>query len=140
MDTAATVLGFDFGMKRIGVAVGQTITSSANPLLTLTAKQGKPNWSVVDRLVDTWHPDAFVVGLPLNMDGSEQFISRAAQHFAKALEKRYQRKVYRMDERLTTVAARAEVFASGGYKVLQKSQIDSVAASLILEDWLLDLE
>lgn len=134
--THTTLLGFDFGMKRIGIAVGQAITCSANPLSTLAAKQGKPDWQAITQLIDTWCPDALVVGVPLNMDGSLQFITRAAQHFADQLEKRYPLTVYRMDERLTTVAARAEIFDAGGYKALQASQIDSVAAKLILEAWL----
>lgn len=131
-----TVLGFDFGMKRIGVAVGQTITCSANPLMTLAAKQGKPDWRAITELIDTWRPDALVVGLPFNMDGSSQFITRVAAHFADQLKKRYPLRVYQMDERLTTVAARAAVFDMGGYKALQAGQIDSVAAKLILEAWL----
>lgn len=136
--THTTLLGFDFGMKRIGVAVGQAITCSASPLITLSAKQGKPDWLALTELIDTWRPDALVVGIPLNMDGSSQFITRAAQYFANQLEKRYPLTVYRMDERLTTVAARAEVFDAGGYKALKISQIDSVAAKLILEAWLLE--
>ena len=126
-------------MKRIGIAVGQAITCSANPLTTLAAKQGKPNWATLAELMDTWRPDALVVGIPLNMDGSSQFITRAAQCFADQLEKRYYPlSVYRVDERLTTVGARAAVFDAGGYKALQVSHIDSVAAKLILEAWLLE--
>jgi len=136
--THTTLLGFDFGMKRIGVAVGQAITCSANPLMTLSAKHGKPDWRAITELIDTWCPDALVIGIPLNMDGSPQFITRAAEHFAAQLEKRYLLTVYRMDERLTTIAARAEVFDAGGYKALQASQIDSLAAKLILEAWLLE--
>ena len=133
-----TFLGFDFGMKRMGVAVGQAITRSASPLTTVAASGGKPDWQVITRLIDTWRPDALVVGAPLNMDGSQQFISRAAHDFAEQLMERYQLPVYRMDERLTTKAARAEVFNAGGYKALQTAQIDSVAAKLILEAWLLE--
>ena len=134
-------LGFDFGIKRIGVAVGQSITRSANPLITLPAKQGKPNWESLAKLIDTWRPDGLVVGLPLNMDGSEQYITRAAQNFASTLKQRYPLlPIYQIDERLTTIAARDEVFNSGGYRALQtsKQKIDSVAAKLILEAWLLE--
>lgn len=136
-------LGFDFGTKSIGIAVGQSITRSANPLTTLAAQQGKPDWEVLNKLIDTWRPDGLVVGLPLNMDGSEQPITRAAQNFVSTLKKNYPLlPVYQIDERLTTVAARAEVFNSGGYRALQasnnKKRMDSIAAKLILEAWLLE--
>lgn len=134
------VLGFDFGMKRIGVAVGQTVTQSARPLETLQANQGVPPWERVDKLMKAWQPDALVVGIPLNMDGTEQPLTLVAQGFLNALKERYQLPVYGVDERLSTKDARERLFQQGGYKALQNGQVDSVAAQLILQNWLSQLE
>lgn len=136
MNNASDILlAFDFGTKRIGVAVGQTVTKTARPLATLSAKEGQPQWEEVDKLIKTWRPNALVVGIPLNMDGTPQAITQAARNFAEALRKKYQLPVHGIDERLTTRDAREKVFAKGGYKALQNEQIDSVAAQLILETW-----
>lgn len=130
------LLGFDFGLKRIGVAVGQTVTETARPLTTLKAIQGEPSWDSLNKLLKTWQPDALVIGIPLNMDGTEQPITHAARRFAEQLKVRFQLPVYEMDERLSTKDARERLFAEGGYKALQNGQIDSVAAQLILQNWL----
>lgn len=129
-------LGFDFGYKRIGVAVGQEITCSARPLTTLDAKLGVPDWEQVKKLLDQWHPQALIVGLPTCIDDSEQYTTAAAKGFARQLRKRFQLPVHLVDERLTTVEARAQLFAEGGYRKIKQSEVDSVAASLILEQWL----
>lgn len=131
-----TFLGFDFGEKRIGTAVGQNITNQARPLITITTQEGEPNWNAIQTLIDEWRPHALVVGIPYNMDGSEQFTTALAKAFALQLNRRFQLPVYEIDERLTTVAARDEVFAQGGYKALKNKQIDCYAAKLILETWL----
>lgn len=131
-----TVLGFDFGLKHIGVAVGQTVTGSANPLTVLKAKQGIPNWQELAKLIQTWHPDALVVGRPLNMDGTPQPISEAAHRFVEQLRTHYSLPVYEVDERLTTVAAKENLFSEGGYRALSKQAIDSTSAQVILLDWL----
>lgn len=131
-----TVLGFDFGMKRIGVAVGQTLTRTANPLTTISAKDGIPNWEQLDQLIEKWHPQILIVGKPLNMDGTIQPLTQAAMRFAKRLQARYHLPVYEVDERLSTVAAKTAVFDQGGYRALKKKPVDSVAAQLILIDWL----
>jgi putative Holliday junction resolvase len=130
------LLGFDFGMKRIGVAVGQTVTESARPLTTLKAAQGNPEWDRVAKLIKTWQPDALVVGVPLNMDGTEQPLTQAARHFAGELQNRFNLPVHEMDERLSSKDARERLFAEGGYKALQNGQVDRVAAQLILQNWL----
>lgn len=130
-----TVLCFDFGLKRIGVAVGQTVTRSAHPLTVLKANQGTPNWLLVTQLIKEWQPDALVVGIPLNMDGSQQPISELAHVFAQALREQSALTVYEVDERLTTIEARATIFADGGYRAL-RAPVDGVAAQIILEDWL----
>jgi putative Holliday junction resolvase len=134
------LLGFDFGMKRIGVAVGQTVTQSARPLGTLKAINGVPQWPAITRLITTWHPGGLVVGIPLNMDGTEQPLTAAAQQFADSLYKHFKLPVYGMDERLTSVEAKARLFSEGGFKALRKGEIDSVAAQLILQNWLAQIK
>jgi len=133
-----TVLGFDFGMKRIGLAVGQTITSHASPLATLKAKDGVPNWVDLDKSIIEWQPQALVVGIPLNMDGSTQLVTFAARKFAKKLKQKFKIPVYQVDERLTTIEARARLFETGGFRQLESSEVDSIAAVVITEQWLLD--
>jgi putative Holliday junction resolvase len=129
------VIGFDFGMKRIGVAVGQTITQTATPLDTLSAKDGEPDWKIIEKLIQKWKPGTLVVGVPLNMDGSDQRITHHARQFASALRERFQLTVDEMDERLTTKDAKERLFAEGGFKALKDGQVDSVAAQLILQNW-----
>lgn len=136
MPEIATVLGFDFGSKYIGVAVGQTSPTLAQPLTSLSVKKGALPWKEITHLLQIWSPDALVVGIPLNMDGSEQAITHLAQNFLMELKNRFQLPVFPMDERLTTVEARSRLFAMGGYKALKKKSIDSIAAQLIVEMWL----
>lgn len=131
-----TVLGFDFGTKYIGVAVGHTSPVMAQPLTSLIAQKGEPPWKEIDTLIKTWSPDALIVGVPLNMDGSEQRMTQFARFFSENLKQRSHLPVFTVDERLTTVEARARLFSSGGYKALQKKAIDSVSAQLIVEMWL----
>ncbi|WP_258808336.1 Holliday junction resolvase RuvX [Pseudidiomarina sp. CB1] len=130
------LLGFDFGTHNIGVAVGQTITGTASPLPALKAKDGQPDWAKVAKMIAEWQPQLLVVGLPLNMDGSEQPLTDLARKFANRLHGRFGLPVELQDERLTTVAAKEELFARGGYRELSKDKIDSAAAQLILEDYL----
>lgn len=129
------LMAFDFGMKRIGVALGQTITQSARPLMNLAAKSGVPDWQQLSKLVAKWSPDAFVVGIPLNMDGTEQPLTQQARQFAQSLSQKFLLPIYEVDERLTTKAAREHMFNTGGFKALSDGQVDAVAAQLILENW-----
>lgn len=132
------LLAFDFGTKRIGVAVGQTITQTARPLDTIQAKEGEPNWNAIEKVITKWLPDALVVGIPLNMDGTEQGVTHLAREFAEALREHFAIPVHEIDERLTTKDAREQLFAKGGYKALQGGQVDQVAAQLILQNWFAD--
>lgn len=129
-------LGFDFGYKRIGVAVGQRLTCSATPLATLDAKTGVPDWSMVQKLITQWNPQALIVGLPTCIDGSALYTTTAARRFAKQLKKQFTLPVHLVDERLSTVEARGQLFDQGGYRKLKKTQIDGIAACIILEQWL----
>lgn len=132
-----TLLGFDFGTKSIGVAVGQTVTKSAKPLTVIKVKDDDLDWSKITQLVNEWRPDALIVGLPLNMDGSEQAITQEVKKFAYDLRRKFDLPVHLMDERLTTIEARAKLFEErGGYRALRKPAIDAMAAQLILESWM----
>lgn len=129
-------VGFDFGYKRIGVAVGQRLTGSASPLATLEAKLGVPDWARVGALLNQWKPRALVVGLPTCIDDTEQYTTAAARGFARQLRKRFALPVHLVDERLSTVEARAHLFAEGGYRKIKQTEVDSIAACVILEQWL----
>lgn len=134
---SGSVMAFDFGTKSIGIAVGQRITCTAQPLISLKAIDGVPNWQKLSQIIHEWQPDALVVGLPLNMDDSEQLLTTQARKFANYLYKFFGIKVILHDERLSTIIARAILFERGGYHALQKKgQIDAESAVLILESWL----
>jgi putative Holliday junction resolvase len=129
-------LGFDFGLRRIGTAVGQSVTRTASPLAIIKAQNGIPNWQEVDSLIAKWQPKALIVGVPVNFDGTNQEMTKYARDFAAQLHARYHLPIHEIDERLTTKSAREEIYEKGGYKALQKEPIDSIAAKLILEDWM----
>jgi putative holliday junction resolvase len=135
---ALSALAFDFGLRRIGVAVGQTVTGSATPLELVKAMDGEPDWAAIDRLILEWKPDLLVVGLPYTMDGSEQEISRRAQRFARELEQHYPYPVYIVDERLSSHEAQARLkkLRQQGRRRIRRGDIDCVAACVILESWL----
>jgi putative Holliday junction resolvase len=133
-------LGFDYGTKKIGVAVGQLLTRSASPLSVLYRVKNEIDWISIGTLIKQWRPFALVVGIPLHMDGKTQWITAEATAFALALKDRFQLPVYIADERLTSAEARSQVFECGGYKALKKTAIDSLAAKLILEQWLAQFE
>jgi putative Holliday junction resolvase len=128
----ATLLAFDYGARKIGVAVGQTVTGTASPLGSIAVRGGAPDWDAVVSLVRTWRPDALVVGLPLNMDGTEQDTTRRARRFARQLRERFSLQVHLVDERLSTREARQRLAARGR----TDADDDPVAAQIILEDWL----
>lgn len=129
-------LGFDFGFKRIGLAVGQRLTCSATPLATLAAKQGIPDWGLLQKIVAQWNPTTLIVGLPTCIDDTELYTTDAARRFAKQLGKHIRLPVILVDERLSTVEARDQLFSQGGYRKLKRSEVDSIAACVILEQWL----
>ncbi|NRB38504.1 MAG: Holliday junction resolvase RuvX [Pseudomonadales bacterium] len=136
MQGSRSVLAFDYGTKSIGVAIGQEITASASPLTALKAKDGIPNWDDIGKILNEWKPDLVVVGLPLDLDGNElESIAPRCRKFANRLNGRFGCTVVLHDERLSTVAAKAELFEHGGYKALSKGNIDSQSAVIILESW-----
>ena len=129
-------LAFDFGFRRIGIAVGQVLTKTATPIETVLANNGIPQWSEISALIKKWHPCGLIVGLPLALNGSELYVTKGAQEFAKSLGEHTKLPVYMVDERLSTKAARSELFEQGGSRKIKKSCVDSVAACIILEQWL----
>lgn len=132
------VLGFDFGLRRIGVAVGQTATCTASSLETISHGQ-KPDWAAIDRLITEWKPSTLLIGLPLGADGEETKMSQAARRFGAALIKRYPLKLEFADERLSSRAAGdrfIEMRASGAARRKDAGQLDAMAAQIILENWL----
>jgi len=131
-----TVIGFDFGTKSIGVAVGQSITATASSLNALKAREGIPDWQLIEQLIKEWQPTQLVVGLPLNMDGTEQPLTQRAKKFGNRLHGRFGLPVIFQDERLTSTAAREQLFNDGGFRNLAKGKVDSQAALLIVEDFL----
>lgn len=140
MSTHQTLMGFDFGFKRIGVATGQTITCSASILDTLPNHPKQTNWDGVDAVVNTWKPDAFVMGLPLNADGSDSDVTKGVRKFANGLTERYKKPIYFQDEHLSSVEAEnilQQQRASGkASRKVQKQDIDKLAAAIILQRWL----
>ncbi|NOX77062.1 MAG: Holliday junction resolvase RuvX [Gammaproteobacteria bacterium] len=134
-DAPRTLLGFDYGTSRIGVAVGQELTATATALVTVRARDGKPDWPAITLLIEQWQPDAVVVGLPLNMDGSFHDLSKRAQRFGNQLHGRYNLRAYFMDERLSSLEAEREL--RGKSRKVRAADIDKVAAKVILESWLM---
>ncbi len=136
MSQSRSVLGFDYGTKSIGVAIGQELTGTATPLAALKAKDGIPNWGDIEKILKEWLPDLVVVGLPLDLEGKElESITPRAKKFANRLHGRFGCQVELHDERLSTVEAKAELFERGGYRSLSKGNIDSQSAVVILESW-----
>lgn len=130
-----TILCFDYGTKSIGVAVGQELTGTASLLSAIKAQDGIPDWQVLEKLIKDWQPNLLLVGLPLNMDGTEQPFTARVRKFANRLHGRFGLPVALHDERLTTTEARSMLFAEGGYRNLAKDKVDSFSAKIIFESW-----
>jgi putative Holliday junction resolvase len=146
----ATFLGFDYSQNKIGIAVGQRLTGTASSLTTLISHNKKIDWSGIEQLIEQWRPIAFIIGLPLTMDGEEQETTEAVKIFGNQLNERYNLPIHFMDERLTSREASHLLGYEGltsprrhskpGKKVKKKKQyghdIDQLAAQLILQSWL----
>ncbi len=137
---ALTALAFDFGLRSIGIAYGQSLTGSAQPLAPIKAKDGIPDWQLTEQIIKEWRPAVVIVGLPLNMDDSESELSRRARKFGNRLSGRFGHlfgfKLEFMDERLSSFAAKQDAKERGHKGDYKKQPIDSFAAQLCLEDWL----
>ena len=136
---AASFLAFDYGEKYIGVAAGSRHTRQAQALTTLRGSAKNPDWVGISRLIEEWRPDALVVGLPLNMDGSDNPMTRAARAFGQRLQDRYNLPVHMVDERLSTLAARDILNEAGVPMRRHKARLDQLAAQTILQAFLNEL-
>jgi putative Holliday junction resolvase len=132
---SGTVIGFDFGAKRIGLAVGETSTRIANPLGAIEAEANEARFLEVDRIVAEWRPVAFVVGEPHHADGSEHQVAKLAGKFARRLAARYGIPVVMVDETLTSATAEAQL-RDTRTRAPRKSDVDALAAAIILQSYL----
>lgn len=140
------VLGFDYGARRIGVAVGQNLTGTATGLVTLHNGPHGPDWDALDKLISQWRPAALLVGMPLNMDGTAHAMTRASSSFAELLGQRYGLPVHRVDERLSSIEAQQRLNATGratrrpsrAGKEAAKGALDRAAAQVIVQSWFAD--
>ncbi len=130
-----TILAFDFGLRQIGVAVGNMALRSTQALTIVKAKNGKPDWQALEKIVRDWQPDLLVVGDPLNMDGSAGAMSRRAHKFARRLHGRWGTAVEMTDERLSSFEAKQSMREQGHRGNYKNEPIDSYAAELILQTW-----
>ncbi|WP_370980733.1 Holliday junction resolvase RuvX [Agaribacterium sp. ZY112] len=129
------VLAFDYGLKNIGVAIGQALSCSASELEQIQARDGTPNWDTLAKLLEEWKPDRAIVGLPLNMDGSDSEMSKRARKFGNRLHGRFGIEVNMVDERLSTREAKERAQQQGHKGNYGQKPIDSLAACILLEDW-----
>ena len=130
------LMGFDYGRRRIGVAVLQTLTGRARALATLSAVAGKPDWPAIHALIAEWRPAALVVGLPLNADGSDHEVTRSARRFGNRLGNDSRLPVHWIDERLSSHEAAQRLSEQSGGAGRGRKHLDAEAASVILETWL----
>jgi putative Holliday junction resolvase len=130
-----TIIAFDYGSRYLGVAVGQTVTGNARALSHLKMVDGGPPWDSIEALLQEWQPKLVVVGLPLNMDGTESEMSHRARRFANRLNGRFGVNVDHQDERLSSFEAKSQLSRGSGDRE-RGGVVDSLAAVVILEHWL----
>lgn len=128
-----TLLAFDFGTKRIGIAVGNTLLRRANPLTTINDEKTDTRFAKISELIGEWQPSALVVGLPSNDDGTPHELTALCRRFANRLKGRFNLPVILLDERYTSLAASAQLSAEGIHGRKQKAMIDQYAAQQILQ-------
>ena len=128
-----TVLAFDLGLKRTGVASGELGIGVAHPLSVIHAQSTDARLAAIEKLIQEWQPVLLVLGLPTHEDGSEHTMTRVARNFSKKLESRFNRPVFLIDERYTSTAAESELHAAGVHGKKNKATVDAVAAQLILQ-------
>ena len=132
---SGTVLAFDFGIKRIGVAIGESLLGQARALTTILAEANEPRFASIGELIRQWQPQLLVVGLPRSLDGSEHDMTARCRRFAHQLEGRFALPVALVDERLSSAEAEARLAGQGLGWQARKGQIDAVAAQIILQDY-----
>ena len=133
-EDSSVVMAFDYGLRNIGIAIGQNITKSASTFYAVKAKEGKPDWIKLDSIVEEWQPGLFIVGDPFNMDGTKSDFQKRISKFSSELKKRYEVSVHMVDERLTTKEAKERIKnEANGLK--GSANKHSISAQIILEDW-----
>ena len=140
LNTPQMIMAFDFGTKKMGMAVGQALIESATPLALFPMKDGIPNWDNLHKIIKQYQPNVFLVGLPLNMDDSESELSARARKFARRLRHQTNIETWMVDERLSTRAARDELSHYHAQGRGKKLSADSLAATLFIESWYRDPE
>ena len=135
MTVSGTLIGFDFGERRIGVAVGETVTRIATPMGAIEESANEARFREIGKLVDEWRPAAFVVGRPRHSDDSEHAVAKLAEKFARRLAARYHVPVAFVDETLTSATAEAELRGMRT-RAARKSDVDALAAAMILQSYL----
>lgn len=136
----STVLCFDFGEQRIGVAVGEHMLASANPLTTISSESNDVRFEVIGKLIDEWQPKLLVVGLPLNVDGSAHSMTQLCKKFARRLNGRFNLPVMLIDERYSSIEASEKLITAGIKGRAQKERLDQVAAQGILQSYFNSLQ
>jgi putative Holliday junction resolvase len=137
--SSQTALAFDFGLRRLGVAVGQSLTGTAQPLTTLICNNGTPDWHEIEKLQRQWQANYFVVGLPVNKDGSDTAVTTAARTFSNELKRRFQIPVHFFDERHSSMSAeellKTKRQLGDRRRQIRKTDIDKFASAVILQNW-----
>ena len=138
MTNHETVIAIDYGLRNMGVAVGNTLSSTARPLAVVGARDGVPEWAALAALIAEWKPARVIVGHPINMDGSESELSQRAAKFARQVGGRFNLPVTLVDERLSSREAKSNALAAGHRGDFAADPIDDQAAAIILATWLND--
>lgn len=133
--THHTLLAFDYGLRHIGVAVGQTLIASSNPIGIVRARDGVPDWNGIAKFISEWQPNVVLVGLPLNMDGSDSAMSLRARKFSRQLQEKYKIAVELVDERLSSFAAKQARKEAQGSINFGRDTVDAEAACILLQDY-----
>lgn len=136
LEKSQVFLGFDFGMKYIGVAIGQSVTCTASPVTTLVARDGIPNWNEIQALIEKWQPDGLIVGIPLKMDDSVQPVTFSARRFVKRLQGRFGLPMHTVDERLSSWEAQKRIEEAKERKIKSESDIHAISAMILVEQWI----
>ena len=131
---SGVVMAFDYGLRNIGIAIGQNITKSASTFYAIKAKEGVPDWVKLDSIIEEWEPGLIIVGDPFNMDGTKSEFQKKIAKFSTELKNRYEIELQMIDERLTTKEAKERIQDKpDGIK--DSANKHSISAQIILEDW-----
>ena len=133
-EESGVVMAFDYGLRNIGIAIGQNITKSASTFYAIKAKEGEPDWTKLDSIVKEWEPALFIVGDPFNMDGTKSEFQKRICQFSTKLKNRYKIRLHMMDERLTTKEAKERIKTESS-ELKKSANKHSISAQIILEDW-----